>query len=654
MNLCPICNSELEFDIYKRRWVCKCYDSPMVSDVIPQEDILDDEPTYYEATRLSCPQCGNEILGKDGSPFTFCSFCGSDTLLTEPKSKERSPKYIIPFATTEEECIAAYKKKMRWAPFVPKAMKQAKHFETLRGIYMPYWVYSYEQKGNISFIGSQHLLGAHGDYLINYYNLECFVEGEYTGIAYNAVRNFSDYLGDAIEPFELSAAQPFTPASSKHFYVNAYDTDADYHEDDAKSMIADYAANRIHHESEVTKQYSYEPDIISASLNAALYPQTHSRELALFPIWLLPYHMGERSAYTVINGQTGKLAADLPVATGKYLFGSLLLAIPLFFLIDVLLKSTSLSILLLTVIFALLCCYLSGMQLKQLDIKEQASEPQTTTQEQAHNKLHKLLNKRMNTKRAPLLAGEIIVYLCMYVMLVWAFSKGRSFRPGINIYALIPLPFLAIFFVLGYIWGHSIVYRPKHQASFLRKSMLTKLLKPFLTLILSTVCFFLNPVSEVYYYVSAIFCTCAIIWVIIDMVKRHNILATHKTPIHAEKTLVTKRSPKNVGIRITFFLLVGFLAFTLFLFPGKNMLIQPLRYASYGFIALLIALFTNLCWISLFSLLHKPKRNTLSKHMDASFYFTEPTAKYYKQKKIYRPRKTPDPDEVRWRRYWFF
>ena len=44
-------------------------------------------------------------------------------------------------------------------------------------------------------------------------------------------------------------------------------------------------------------------------------------EYALFPVWVLTYHRkgDEKLYYYALNGQTGKIAGELPVDTGKLL-----------------------------------------------------------------------------------------------------------------------------------------------------------------------------------------------------------------------------------------------------------------------------------------------------------------------------------------------
>ena len=44
-----------------------------------------------------CPNCGAEMMTDENTAATFCSFCGSPTLIEERLSGILKPKYLIPF-----------------------------------------------------------------------------------------------------------------------------------------------------------------------------------------------------------------------------------------------------------------------------------------------------------------------------------------------------------------------------------------------------------------------------------------------------------------------------------------------------------------------------------------------------------------------------
>jgi hypothetical protein len=76
-------------------------------------------------------------------------------------------------------------------------------------------------------------------------------------------------------------------------------------------------------------------DTPDSGFGPVLAPSCGEPKNALFPVWFLSYRNHGRVAYSVVNGLTGKMSTDTPISVAKYLLFSLLLAIPLFFLLNV-------------------------------------------------------------------------------------------------------------------------------------------------------------------------------------------------------------------------------------------------------------------------------------------------------------------------------
>ena len=87
-------------------------------------------------------------------------------------------------------------------------------------------------------------------------------------------------------------------------------------------------------EKNIERALSWGKDIMWEQIVVDTGSTDRTVELALLPVWFLSYRNGDRVSYAVVNGQTGKAAADLPVDGKRYLAGSLLLAVPLFFLLN--------------------------------------------------------------------------------------------------------------------------------------------------------------------------------------------------------------------------------------------------------------------------------------------------------------------------------
>ena len=90
----------------------------------------------------------------------------------------------------------------------------------------------------------------------------------------------------------------------------------------------------------------------------------------MFPVWFLSYRSKDRVAYATVNGQTGKVIADIPVDPKKYVIGSLLLALPIFLLLNLFLILTPGKLLIASAILALISTVIYGTEFAQIARKE--------------------------------------------------------------------------------------------------------------------------------------------------------------------------------------------------------------------------------------------------------------------------------------------
>ncbi|MDO5134295.1 MAG: hypothetical protein Q4D81_15150, partial [Eubacteriales bacterium] len=340
---CPNCGGNLRFDIPLQQLHCDFCGTNM--DPYSYEKKKDAvESQVFETTVYTCPQCGGEIMTTNVSATGFCTYCGASTILDSRIRNEKRPARIIPFQKTKEDCKKAFAAMMRRSLYAPKQLKSPDYLEKFRGIYIPYWMYDFHVGKIRGMHGSTS--SRKGDYIITkHYSLSCDMDTVYNGVAFDASSSLDDSLSESIAPFDPNASKEFTPSFLCGFYADTADVPADTYTGDAFSLIADDIVDRA--KAEIFPGNGAEtPD----NPERVLQYKGSEPACALFPVWFLTYRHKDRVAYAVMNGQTGKISSDLPIVEGKYLAGSLLLAVPLFFLFNAVLTVTAPTALLLTAI----------------------------------------------------------------------------------------------------------------------------------------------------------------------------------------------------------------------------------------------------------------------------------------------------------------
>ena len=340
---CPNCGGNLRFDISLQKLHCDYCGTDL--DPYSYEKKKDAvESQVFETTVYTCPQCGGEIMTTNVSATGFCTYCGASTILDSRIRNEKRPARIIPFQKTKEDCKKSFASMMRRSLYAPKELKSPEYLENFRGIYIPYWMYDFKINQIKGMRGSTS--ARHGDYIVTkHYSLNCDMDTSYNGVSFDASSSLDDSLSESIAPFDANGAKDFTPSFLCGFYADTADVPANTYKGDALSLIAEDVVDRA--KSQI---FPGRGAVTPADPERVLRYSSSKPACAMFPVWFLTYRHKDRVAYAVMNGQTGKISSDLPIVEGKYLAGSLIFAVPLFFLFNAVLTVTAPTALLLTMI----------------------------------------------------------------------------------------------------------------------------------------------------------------------------------------------------------------------------------------------------------------------------------------------------------------
>jgi len=523
---CPNCSANLKYNISKQALFCD-HCNTTLNPYSFHKEFDAEENTSFGVTIFTCPQCGGELMTDDSTAATFCSFCGSSTILDSRVSMEKRPDYIIPFSLDEEACKKSYKKMIRRAIFAPKELSDPEHIKKFRGIYMPYWVYSFRRNGSTIFDAKTS--SRKGDYIhTRHYDLECLVDMEYNGIAFDASSSFYDSLSNAIAPFQTKTAKSFHPAYLSGFYADTCDVEGHLYINDARNVAWADAINGIHKNRIFS---SYEPPT-NTSLKDSMTFLESSQHLALFPVWFLSYQNNNRVTYAVVNGQNGRVAADLPVDKKKYILGSGLLALPIFILLNLFFTIKPTSLLWLSILLAFICIIMANGHLTNIKTRETLSDDKGFTgnpgeilpSEEGYLKssLFSLL------KPVLLVSLYVIIPLLIILKYVGALSLENfvTILPYIGIMCLPVLPVIIIVTLMKNIRIPS----PKSRTRIPLKEKLPFMKYPLISILLAIVILLWNPVHNFFYYIGVITCMIMLALTFTDLIELHNQLTTRKLP----------------------------------------------------------------------------------------------------------------------------
>lgn len=541
MYQCPNCGGRLIFDITSQSMLCEhCNEHFNPYNI--GEGSSAEESNEYDVTVFKCPQCGGEIMSTDNTIANFCSYCGASTVLESRIAKQLRPGYIIPFSKTKEDCKKEYKKMMHRAWFAPKELKNEKYIDGFRGIYMPYWAYTITQEGPVVLKGEKST--RHGDYIYtDHYDINGDIDCQYKGISFDASSSFDDNISAAIAPFDVKNMGSFTPAFLSGFYADTADVGCDVYMNDAMNMSSeetyDYIKNNVSFGSVSLKESR-------STIKSKCNTKVQNVDRTLYPVWFLSYRNKDRVAYATVNGQTGKVAADLPVSVGKYFAGSMLLAIPIFILLNIFFTFRPKVTLVVAALIALIAVIMYSFELRKIKKRDEKSDDKGSWVES--NVLKNKYNAGVKSD-GDLLANQIADARRINSK---DFKKKKSIPDALKVViAILILVFgapyiLMILVIVGSILSDSssfvisgicfiagVVITVKSKKTFKAVSKgkgVSGSIGALIAMALATLVLLINPVSDIYYYAAVIVVLITLMFTLVDLIRYYNMLATRKLP----------------------------------------------------------------------------------------------------------------------------
>lgn len=335
---CPNCTAQLAFEVNDQKIKCDyCGSSFEPSELRAslnvasekdnpeaKETVVQEIKEEIEATSYNCDNCGATLLVYDDTAVTFCNYCGSSNVIKSKLIKQTKPDFIIPFEINKEKCIDLYKRKIKSNIFAPRHMLDDVVVNNFRGIYMPYEIYNFTANPRLVCSGRKYYktVGNYDYYHI--YTITGDIDGYVKGLSYDAVSRFHDKYSEAIGPFDYSKRKEFNPAYIAGFYADSIDVSGYLYQNEA-DVNAELISRNILKKDKRFVQYGCSAPKADMELS--------ERKVAMYPVYFLGMRDKNNKSiyYAVVNGQSGKVAIDIPIDYKRYIIVSLILAAILFF-----------------------------------------------------------------------------------------------------------------------------------------------------------------------------------------------------------------------------------------------------------------------------------------------------------------------------------
>ena len=326
---CPCCDGAIEFDSQLQKMKCPFCDSEFEMETLkqydaelnaqPQENMNWDtaagtewQPGEEEGLRVyTCNTCGGEIVADETTGASECPFCGNPVVMTGQFAGDLKPDLVIPFKVDKKGAIAALKNHYKGKILLPKVFKDQNHIKEVKGLYVPVWLFDTDADAHVRYKASRVRSWSDSNY--DYTETSYFSVTRAGGIAFDNVpvdgsTKMDDTMMESIEPFRVEDGVDFQTAYLSGYLADKYDVNAE-------QSIA-RANERIKNSTEQAFADTVQGYTSVVPVHTSIQLQNGRARYALYPVWILNTQWNGQKFTFGINGQTGKIAGDLPMDKG--------------------------------------------------------------------------------------------------------------------------------------------------------------------------------------------------------------------------------------------------------------------------------------------------------------------------------------------------
>jgi len=324
-NKCPACGAKITFNPKNQMWDCEYCGSKFTLEEMKKHNNAsnkeaNDNKEYpqkkdkFKTENIDsyrCKSCAAEVLADENTTATFCVYCGNTAILKEKITNSRVPSKIIPFKKVKEDAVTAFKNISKGKPLMPKLFNNQQNIEKISGVYIPFWTYDLQVKGNIEFNCID--IKSWSDYNYQYTKKDIYLSKRsasmnFYSILVDASSRFDDNLMDSIEPFDYKELTDYNHAYLSGFLAEKYDVESNKALERANLRAMNTAI-------EVTENTVIHQTKTIANNNLEI--KELETDYILLPVWMVNIKYKNKYYTFAMNGQTGKIIGDIPIDIGK-------------------------------------------------------------------------------------------------------------------------------------------------------------------------------------------------------------------------------------------------------------------------------------------------------------------------------------------------
>lgn len=122
-----------------------------IKEIKPEEKVIPSVAKNAVLKKITCTNCGAELLFDPTTQLTSCNFCNSHFEIKNSVDEQVIvPEGIVPFTVNKQEYESSALKYLSEGEYTPIDILETSVFSSVNGIYLPVWYYSGKYSGNWS------------------------------------------------------------------------------------------------------------------------------------------------------------------------------------------------------------------------------------------------------------------------------------------------------------------------------------------------------------------------------------------------------------------------------------------------------------------------------------------------------------------------
>lgn len=263
-----------------------------------------------------CGSCGSEFVVTATTEVKSCLYCHSLGVFKE-KFLGELPSYVIPFITTKEEARNIFSKLLKGKVFAPSSFNKIKNINNIYGVYVPFWLYDIETNGEVEFEAKDIIYSKDANYKYSKSTRFAIRKNghfDFNKVLVDASSKFPVELMNLLEPYDLSKVVSYNQSQLVDYYVDR----TIINKNDGLASVANKARKASLEMLARAVNHQYKKVVVDG-----LRASAKQTNYILLPIWFTYVEYKKSKYMLAINGQTGKVASEIPISRIKIIIWTL-------------------------------------------------------------------------------------------------------------------------------------------------------------------------------------------------------------------------------------------------------------------------------------------------------------------------------------------